>query len=76
MMFLADLICIKSLRTFPLAAASVIAGRAVAQALQPRNVWPEECEHPGGGTRVSIISYCSFSAGRYQGHSPQMHQVT
>jgi len=30
--------------TFPLAAASVIAGRAVAQALQPRNVWPEECE--------------------------------
>ena len=55
-MLVADLICIKSLRTFPLAAASVIAGRAVAQALQPRNVWPEECEQLGRGTRVTRVS--------------------
>eukprot|EP00913_Durusdinium_trenchii_P027643 g25924.t1 len=31
-------------RSFPFAAASVIAGRSIASALQPRSVWPEECE--------------------------------
>jgi len=30
--------------SFPLAAASVIAERTVANVLQPRSVWPEECE--------------------------------
>lgn len=57
MMLVADLICIKSLRTFPLAAASVIAGRAVAQALQPRNVWPEECEQLGRGISTADIHH-------------------
>lgn len=30
--------------SLPLAAASLIAGRTVANVLQPRSVWPEECE--------------------------------
>ena len=59
MMLVADLICMKSLRTFPLAAASVIAGRAVAQALQPRNVWPEECEQLGRGISTADIHHKS-----------------
>ena len=37
---------LESPRSFPLAAASVIAGRTVANVLQPRSVWPEECESP------------------------------
>lgn len=51
------------MRPFALSAASLVAGRGLAAALQPRSVWPEECEPPGqtgprnGRENVDVLGF-------------------